>query len=183
MGGTHPAILPCPRTEARRTLTSVTSEPSARTTAASPAYAERLGVPWWSWPPSLLGAAVVAAEITIVFAALPVWVPFAVVLPLTALLLVWLSRIRVAVTAAEFLVDDAKLPVAVISGVVALDADGKREVLGVGSHPLAFVVQRPWIGGAVQVLLDDPADPTPFWVVSTRHPVELATALLAAAGR
>ena len=56
---------------------------------------------------------------------------------------------------------------------------GKREVLGVGAHPLAFVVQRPWIGGAVQVLLDDPADPTPYWVVSTRHPVELATALLA----
>jgi hypothetical protein len=39
-------------------------------------------------------------------------------------------------------------------------------------------VQRAWIGTAVQVLLDDPADPTPFWVVSTRHPVELATALL-----
>jgi hypothetical protein len=33
----------------------------------------------------------------------------------------------------------------------------------------------------VQVLLNDPADPTPFWVVSTRHPVELAEALLAAA--
>jgi len=44
-------------------------------------------------------------------------------------------------------------------------------------------VQRPWIGGAVQVLLDDPADPTPYWVVSTRHPVELAEALLAAAKR
>jgi len=66
----------------------------------------------------------------------------------------------------------------VISDVVALDAAGKREALGVGAHPLAFVIQRPWIGPAVQVLLDDPADPTPFWVISTRHPVELATALL-----
>jgi hypothetical protein len=28
------------------------------------------------------------------------------------------------------------------------------------------------------VVLDDPADPTPFWVVSTRHPVELAGVLL-----
>jgi DUF3093 family protein len=89
----------------------------------------------------------------------------------------------VAVTATEFEVDDARLPLPVIADVVALDADGKREVLGVGSHPLAFVVQRPWVKGAVQVVLDDPADPTPFWVVSTRHPVELATALLAARGR
>jgi DUF3093 family protein len=42
------------------------------------------------------------------------------------------------------------------------------------------LIQRPWIGGAVQVLLDDPVDPTPSWVVSSRHPVELATALLRA---
>ena len=62
--------------------------------------------------------------------------------------------------------------------MVALDAAGKREALGVGAHPLAFVVQRPWIGTAVQVLLDDPANPTPYWVVSTRRPVELTTALL-----
>jgi hypothetical protein len=39
-------------------------------------------------------------------------------------------------------------------------------------------VQRPWVRGAVQVVLDDPADPTPFWVVSTRDPVRLATVLL-----
>jgi hypothetical protein len=62
--------------------------------------------------------------------------------------------------------------------VVALDAAGKRESLGVGAHPLSFIIQRPWIGPAVQILLDDPDDPTPFWVISTRHPVELATALL-----
>ena len=65
-----------------------------------------------------------------------------------------------------------------IADVVALDAAGKRELLGVGADPLAFVVQRPWMPGAVQVELDDPADPTPYWVVSSRHPVELATALL-----
>jgi len=90
----------------------------------------------------------------------------------------WLGRIRVAVTADEFRVDDARLPLSVISDVVALDAEGKREVLGVAAHPLAFVVQRPWVRGAVQVVLDDPADPTPFWVVSTRDPVRLATVLL-----
>ena len=82
-------------------------------------------------------------------------------------------------TGTELQIDDARLPLAVIADVIALDAAGKRESLGVGAHPLAFVIQRPWIGSAVQILLDDPADPTPFWVISTRHPVELATALLA----
>jgi hypothetical protein len=181
----HPAILPCPRTAARRTLTSVTPEPSGRSTATPerPAYAERLTVPWWGWPLPLLGAGLLATEVWLGAGGLRAWVPFAVALPLTVALTVWLGRIRVAVTATEFQVDDARLPVSVIADVVALDAEGKREVLGVGAHPLAFVVQRPWVQGAVQVVLDDPADPTPFWVVSTRHPVELATALLAAARR
>jgi hypothetical protein len=140
-------------------------------------------VPWWSWPPALLIGVVLAAEIWMGASGLRAWVPFVVVLPLTVALMLYLSRIRVAVTGTELQVDDARLPLAVIANVVALDADGKREVLGVGAHPLAFVVQRPWIGGAVQVLLDDPADPTPYWVVSTRHPVKLATALLDAVRR
>ena len=162
---------------------SVTPERPGRTAADHPRYAERLRVPWWSWPPSLLAGAIVAVELSMGVAALPPWLPFAVLLPLTAVALVWLGRFRVLVTDEEFRADDARLPLAAVRDVVALDADGKREVLGVGSHPLAFVVQRPWIGGAVQVLLDDPADPTPYWVVSTRHPVELATALLDARPR
>ena len=160
----------------------MTPEQSARTAAPErPAYAERLAVPWWAWLLALGAGLLVGTEIWMGGGGLRAWVPFAVVLPLTVAVTVWLGRIRLAVTETEFLVDDARLPLAVVADVVALDADGKREVLGVGSHPLAFVVQRPWIKGAVQVVLDDPADPTPFWVVSTRHPVELATALLAGA--
>nr|WP_232234754.1 DUF3093 domain-containing protein [Actinoplanes sp. N902-109] len=132
------------------------------------------------WPLALGTAGLLAAEIWMGSAGLRAWVPFAVLLPLSLIWPWWLGRIRVAVTAGEFQADDARLPLAVIADVVALDADGKREVLGVGAHPLAFVIQRPWIGGAVQIVLDDPADPTPFWVISTRHPVDLATALLTA---
>jgi hypothetical protein len=158
----------------------VTSEASARTAAPRPAYAERLRIPWLAWPGWLLVATLLAAEIWMGSTGLRSWLPFAVLLPLTVFLLWRADRIKIAVTATEFQVDDARLPLSVIADVVPLDAAGKREALGVGSHPLAFVVQRPWIKGAVQVLLDDPADPTPFWVVSTRHPVELATALLRA---
>jgi hypothetical protein len=159
----------------------VTPEPSARIAAPrQPAYVERLRLPWYAWPAGLAVGALLAAEVWMGSSGLRAWVPFAVVLPLTAALLWRMGRIRVAVTDDEFQVDDARLPLAAIAEVAALDADGRREVLGVGSHPLAFVVQRPWVKGAVQVVLDDPADPTPFWVVSTRHPVELATALLRA---
>jgi DUF3093 family protein len=155
----------------------VTPESPARTTTPA-AYTERLRASAWAWPAALAVDLIVGFEVLLGFDSLPAWLPFAVLLPLTAALLLWAGRIRVTVTADEFQVDDARLPLSVISDVVALDAAGKREALGVGAHPLAFVIQRPWIGPAVQVLLDDPADPTPFWVISTRRPVELATALL-----
>ncbi len=153
----------------------MTPQPPARTAET---YQERLGLPWWAWPASLLTGAILATELTLGVPELPAWLPYTVLLPLALVLIFPLGRLRVAVRDGEFLVDDARLPVAVIAGVVALDADGKREALGVGAHPHAFVVQRPWIGTAVQVLLDDPADPTPYWVISSRRPVELATTLL-----
>jgi hypothetical protein len=148
---------------------------AARSTA--PRYTERLRLSWWTWLPALLVDAIAGFELALGFPRAPIWVPFAVIVPLTAAGLLWVSRIRVTVTDREFLVDDARLPVAVIADVVALDAAGKREALGVAAHPLGFVIQRPWLGPAVQVVLDDPADPTPYWLVSTRHPIELATAL------
>jgi hypothetical protein len=132
------------------------------------------------WLLALVVDVILAVELLIGFATIPLWLIFVVVIALTLVVLFWVGRIRVAVTDDEFQVDDARLPVSVISDVIALDQRGRLEVLGVGAHPLAFVIQRPWIGPAVQVLLDDPADPTPYWVVSTREPVKLATALLAA---
>ncbi len=157
----------------------MTPQSPTRTTEA-PAYLERLRLTWWMWPVALVVVAILAVEVLLGFHSLPTWVPFAVLIPLTAAGMLRSGRIRVAVADGEFQVDDARLPVSVIKDVVALDSEGKREALGVGAHPLAFVIQRPWVGPAVQVLLDDPADPTPYWVISTRRPVELATALLAA---
>ncbi|HEX5543144.1 MAG TPA: DUF3093 domain-containing protein [Micromonospora sp.] len=143
-------------------------------------YSERLVLPWWLWLAAISLAALLAAEIWMGTDGLRAWLPFAVLLPPTAVGLWWLGRIRVAVHDGELLVDDARLPVRFVADAIPLDAEGRREVLGVGADPLAFVVQRPWVACAVQVVLDDPADPTPYWVVSSRHPIRLAEAILTA---
>lgn len=137
---------------------------------------ERLTVPWWGW---LLTLAAVAAFIIPFGLAAPGplrWLAFAVP-PATAVALWWLGRIRVAVAGDELRVDDARLPLRFIAEAVPLDAAGRSALLGPGADPLAFVVQRPWIAGAIQVVLNDPADPTPYWLVSTRHPERLARLL------
>lgn len=146
----------------------------------STGYTERLSLPWWMWLAALAGSALLATEIWMGGSGVRAWLPFVVLLPLTIAGLWWLGRIRVAVAGDELLVDDARLPVRFVADAIPLDAAGRREVLGVGADPLAFVVQRPWVGGAVQVVLDDPADPTPYWVVSSKHPVRLAQAIMAA---
>ncbi|MFE9691201.1 DUF3093 domain-containing protein [Micromonospora sp. NPDC005806] len=159
---------------------SSSSSAPASPVAAAREYSERLTLPWWAWPAGLAVAGLLAAELWMGATGVRAWLPFVLLIPAAVAALAWLGRLRVAVRDGELWVDDAHLPVRHVADVVPLDAAGRREVLGLGADPLAFVVQRPWIGGAVQVVLADPADPTPFWVVSTRRPVELAAAILAA---
>jgi hypothetical protein len=42
------------------------------------------------------------------------------------------------------------------------------------------LVLPPFVPTAVRVELHDPADPTPYWLVGTRHPHHLAAAIEAA---
>lgn len=44
----------------------------------------------------------------------------------------------------------------------------------------AWLCVRGWAQGLVRVPLNDANDPTPYWLVSTRHPEQLAAALNAA---
>ncbi|MEQ4303212.1 DUF3093 domain-containing protein [Plantactinospora sp. B6F1] len=158
-------------------MAPTSSEPAA--VPARAGYTERLTLPWWLWLAGIVVAALLATELWLGGTGVRAWLPFVVLLPLAAVGLSWLGRIQVAVRDGELLVDDARLPVRFVADAIPLDAEGRREVLGVGADPMAFVVQRPWVPGAVQVVLDDPADPTPYWVVSSRHPVRLAEAILA----
>jgi hypothetical protein len=143
-------------------------------------YTERLRVPWWAWPIALTMAGLLAAEVFLGRKTTLVWVPYAVLLPVTAAALLRLGHLRVRVAGGEFRVDDAHLPVTYITEVNTLDANAKRALLGPLAVRHAFVVQRPWIAGGVRVVIDDPADPTPYWVVSSRRPAQLAAALVRA---
>jgi hypothetical protein len=140
-------------------------------------YAERLTIPWWIWPCALATATLLAAEIHLGYDGVRAWLPYAVLLPLTVVLLWWLGRLPVRVAGGELHVDDAHVPLGLLAFAEPLDAAGKQRALGVELHPLAFVVHRPWVRGAVRIMLRDPADPTPYWVISSRRPDALVAAL------
>ncbi|WP_420175124.1 DUF3093 domain-containing protein [Luteococcus sp. OSA5] len=61
-----------------------------------------------------------------------------------------------------------------IASAEALDEKQMRAALGPGSMASGWFLTRPYIKGGVRVQLADPADPHPFWLLSTRHPQRVA---------
>lgn len=148
--------------------------------ASNPAeFDERLTTPWWWYPVAVAIAAILAAEFRLADHSLTVWLPFGVLLPGAAVVVWSMGRNRVSVAGGELRVRDAHLPLSLITSVVLLDPATLRRAVGRHGDPQAFAAIRAWIGPGVQVLIDDPDDPTPYWIVSTRRPEALARALRA----
>ncbi|OBK16244.1 DUF3093 domain-containing protein [Mycobacterium asiaticum] len=144
-------------------------------------YRERLWVPWWWWPLSFLLAGIVAYEFNLGLRSLPDWLPFAVLFAITTGVLFWLGRVEIRVTADDGTVQlwagNAHLPVDVISRSAEIARTAKSAALGRQLDPAAYVVHRAWVGPMILLVLDDPDDPTPYWLVSCRHPERVLSAL------
>ena len=142
-------------------------------------YAERLTVPlrWWAQ-----GTMFVASLWLAVLAATPervAWSVTAVAMAVLVALLVGYGRPRVSVDGTTFRAGRAHIPLHHVGRVTALDADGVRRQAGVEADARAYLLLRPYLKRAVKVEITDPADPAPYWLVSTRHPEELAKTLAA----
>ena len=144
-------------------------------------YDERLHVPlrWWALLTMFLATVLLAFLV-----ATPTWVAFAVTGTLTAVVVVVLvsyGAARVSVHDQTFRAGRAQIPVTMLGAAVPLDADASRRIAGVDADARAYLVLRPYVKRSVRVPVEDPADPAPDWLVSTRHPDLLVAALQAAA--
>jgi hypothetical protein len=145
-----------------------------------PSYTERLHVPLRWWVQATMFLATVWLAFTV---AMPGWLAASASLVLLAAVFgvfAWIGSVRVSVEEGVFSAGTAHIPVALLGEVEALDKDDTRRVHGVDADVRAFLVTRPYLSRAVKVTIDDPADPTPYWLVSTRHPRRLAAALVPA---
>jgi hypothetical protein len=150
-------------------------------------YRERLWVPWWWWPLGFSLAALIAFEVNLGVAALPDWLPFATLFIVAAGALLWLGRVEIQVTSGspgasegahlQLWAGQAHLPVTVIAQSAEVAPSAKSAALGRQLDPAAFVLHRAWVGPMILVVLDDPDDPTPYWLVSCRHPERVLSAL------
>ena len=143
-------------------------------------YRERLLVPmtWWLVP--VMTTASVWLAVQHVYGP-RVSVPVAAaVLLLTTAGLVAYGRATVAVGPDGFVAGRATLPLWAVGEITVLDAAGARAARGAEADQRAFFLIRGYVPAMIRVEVDDPDDPVPYWLVSTRHPEELAAALSAA---
>lgn len=138
-------------------------------------------MPWWWWLPGFGLAALIALEVVQGVSGVPAWLPFAVLLPVAAAVLVWMGRVEVRVVSrggqTELWVGAAHIPAAIISRSAEVPKSAKSAALGRQLDPAAYVVHRTWVKPMVLLVLDDPDDPTPYWLISCRHPDRVLAAL------
>ena len=146
-----------------------------------PAVPERL------WPGPLGWTTVVGFAVFGFIALLPVDLGAAVVAGAVVLVVGVVLAVRtspvVAVSDGDLVAGRAHIPVSALGVPEALDRAGVRSALGPGSDARTYTCLRSWVPGAVLVPVEDPADPTPAWLVSSRRPASLVSAIRAAQGR
>jgi len=140
-------------------------------------YHERLWVPvsWW-----LLGLAVIVilgTELAVGFGWPVAAAVYAVLVAGWAAMLLSWGRSRVEVAGGELIAGGARLGLASAGEVSVLDRAQTRAITGPRADPAAFSLIRPYLREAVYVEVTDPAAGTPYWVMGTRRPAELAAAI------
>jgi hypothetical protein len=138
-------------------------------------FRERLWPAWWVF---LATALVIPASLLVFLPISPVaGVVVAIVLYGAIVVTLLVTTPVIEVTDGMLRVGRAQIERSFLGAVTAhrgADAVAER---GTRLDARAWLMLRGWISGVVRIELTDDADPTPYWLVSTRRPDELVAAL------
>lgn len=88
-----------------------------------------------------------------------------------------LTSARIQVDGTELRAGRARIRVQHLGRVKALAPERVRALRGREADARAYLCQRSWIPGGVVIEIADPQDPTPYWLLSSGNPQELAAVL------
>lgn len=141
-----------------------------------PTYAERLWMPWWWWVIAALVVALLGAELHIGLGWVAATVTYVVFGVLAAgFLLRWALRIRVG---GDLTAGRHTVPLSRITEVRVLERADTRDVLSSRPETSAVVLLRGYVRQVVYVGTDGSDGAPAYLLLSSRHPVELAAALV-----
>jgi DUF3093 family protein len=144
-------------------------------------YSERL------WPSPGIWAATIGFGAALGLIPAPVSAEAAVIVSVLGVVglvtLLVVTTPTLTVTAESFVAGRARVPLALVAAIEQLDPAQMRQARGVRLDARAYLCIRGWLPAGARVILSDPEDPTPYWIVSSRRPEALATAVRAAVDR
>lgn len=145
-------------------------------------YAERLTVPlrWWAQGTMLVASLWLAVVVAVPDHEPVAWVVGGLALGLMVSLFVGYGSVRIEVADGELLAGRARIPLGHVGATTALDSDAVRRLAGVDADARAHLLLRPYLKRGVRIDVEDPADPTPYWLLSSRRPDRLVAAIEAA---
>lgn len=148
---------------------------------ALPVYRERL----WPSPWVYLATALVIPASLLVFLPISMTAGVVAATALYAAILVVLvaTTPEVRLDEAQLRAGRASIPLSLVAGATAHEGEDAVAERGTRLDARAWLLLRGWIPGLVRIELADPEDPTPYWLVSTRRPAQLAAAITRAAAR
>ncbi len=150
-----------------------TTEPAVAT------YRERLSVPFRWWVQGTMLVATFWLAFVVATPALVAWSATAVLLLLMTGLFLSYGAPRVEVADGWLQAGRARISGEFLAGAEPLDPAATRRVAGPDADVRAYLLLRPYLKRAVRVTVRDARDPAPYWLVSTRDPEHLASAISA----
>lgn len=138
-------------------------------------YRERLWPAWWVY---LATGLVIPASLLVFLPISQIAGYVAAVVLYGAIVVILLATAPVIeVTDAELRVGRARIERRFLGRTTAHVGPEAVAERGTRLDARAWLKLRGWISGVVRIELDDADDPTPYWLVSTRRPEQLAAAL------
>ena len=140
-------------------------------------YRERLFAPPVYWVAGMLSMLTFGAIVWTGFDLAITMGVFAVLILVTAALLLNWGRMTIEVSDGELRVGTDTLPLADTGQVRPLDEAQARALRGPRADPRGYVLIRPYLRLAVYVEVTRPDAGVPYWLLATRRPAELAAAI------
>lgn len=140
-----------------------------------PVYREKLWPTPWIYIVSLL--LVPSSILVLAPVSMPAGIVTGIVLYLAVVGALSLTAPTVEVRDGRLRAGRAEIDLAHTGEAVAAEDAAARAERGTGLDARAFLVIRGWVQPIVRIPIVDPADPTPYWLVSSRRPKELAAAI------
>jgi hypothetical protein len=88
----------------------------------------------------------------------------------------------ITVTEHQLVAGRASLPLSLVGELTGFEGAEATLERGQRLDARAWLLIRGWVDPVVKVTVADDTDPTPYWLVSTRHPDALSSAVIAARG-